>query len=567
MLNKLLIKNIALIDYAEINFEKGLNVLSGETGSGKSVIIESLNFVLGAKADKSLIRSGETECMVSAEFSILDNSKIKSLFLEFDFEDEDLLLITRKFNLDGKSSIKINGNTVTLSMLKKFTEVLVDIHGQSEHFSLLSKTNQLALIDSFGGVNVEKVKLEAKQTYSKLKDINKQIEELGGDESSRLMRIDILSYQIKEIEDANLIDGEDEELLIKKQKLVNQEKIVNGLSAVKQSFSEEGGIEDILSNAKRSLSFITNFSTEYQELLDRLENAFTELEDVSNTAENYLQKFEDSDLDADYIENRLELIKKLKKKYGSNFNEITSFLQQATSELDKLQNFNELSKQLVEDKLKISKILYDNFINISSLRKKFAEDFSLNVCNELKSLGMSSASFTVKFEEIKPFCDNFTFNSSNGLDNIEFLFSANHGEPLKPMSNVISGGEMSRFMLAIKSQSAKFSNTETFIFDEIDAGISGKTALVVAQKFADVSRFVQLITITHLPQISAMADFNLLISKNEDNDRTHTIVSQLDYQGKLNELARLIGGDTSETAIEHSKNMVLDAEKYKKNLV
>ncbi len=566
MLNKLTIKNIALIDFAEIEFSSGLNVLSGETGAGKSVIIESLNFVLGAKADKSMIRSGEEQCSVTAEFNVANNQVINQLFNELDFDKEDLLIISRRFSTDGKSSIKINGNSVTVSMLKRFTSVLVDVHGQSEHFSLLSTQNQLKLIDNFAGIQLYNVKEQAKEKYEQLKQINKQLDELGGDENSRIVRLDVLNYQINEIEQAELIEDEEQNLLELKQKLSNFEKISSALSAINQSISAEGGIDDILSNAVRSASSINNISPEYQELYDRLDGALTELSDISSTAEDLLSSLDIGQINPEYIEARLELYKKLKKKYGGNFDQIMAFLNDVKAEKERLENFSELYEKLSNQKIQVCKELYSDYEKMSQIRREASKDFSGRVTEELKTLGMNSATFSVDFEDL-PKANELSFNTYNGIDKIEFRFSANSGEPEKPMSYIISGGEMSRFMLAIKVQTAKYNDISTFIFDEIDAGISGKTASVVAEKFAVISKDVQLISITHLSQISAMADNNLLIVKYVEDGRTRTKVDKLDENGKILEISRLIGGiDGSDSALVHAKNIIDSANQFKSNL-
>ena len=314
MLQKLLIKNIALIDSAEICFTNGLNVLSGETGSGKSVIIESLNFVLGAKSDKTLIRSGEQECLVKAEFFVGDNKTIANLYDEFDFEKDDLLIVSRKFTVDGKSSIKINGNSVTASMLRKFTSALVDVHGQSEHFNLLKTSNQLALIDNFIGEEGAEFKSVIEKYYFQLKSITANLENLGGDESQRLIRLDILNYQINEIEKANFEPDEEEKLLTIKQKLLYQEKIINALNSVSQSLRGEGGVEDILSNATRTISSIANLDNEYNELYEQLENVFAQISDVSTQSNNLLDNFELSEYNPYEIDERLNLLKRKPKK-------------------------------------------------------------------------------------------------------------------------------------------------------------------------------------------------------------------------------------------------------------
>lgn len=566
MLKTLTIKNIALIDSVEIKFENGLNVLSGETGSGKSVIIESLNFVLGAKADKTLIRSGEVECSVKAEFDIEKNDSVKQLLTEFDIENEGSIIILRKFNIDGKTSVRINGESVTISMLKKLTALLVDIHGQSEHFHLLKSQNQLALIDKFGGETIAKIKEELCVDYTEYKQIIKYIDELGGDESQRLMRIDILNYQINEIEQCDLKENEENELKEIKLKLDHQEKIASALSIVKNCIKEEGGASDILSNAVKSIASLAHLCEEFSELYDRLSNAFSELDDIGDTASSILDDFDFSEYNADQIENRLESIKNLKKKYGADFYQIQLYLQNAKNERDKLENFNQHAEKLLSDRQEIEAKIYNKYCALSDLRRKFATKFSSNVLTELKELGMPKANFLVQFNELIE-KNNCKFDSANGIDAPEFMFSANLGEPLKTLSSVISGGEMSRFMLAIKTQTAKYNDISTFIFDEIDAGISGLIAKVVSEKFAKISKDVQIIAISHLPQISAMADNNLLIEKKEVDNKTVTSVTKLNHEQKINEITRLVGGTTdSLSAKSHACELIVAANSYKNSI-
>ena len=567
MLQQLLIKNIALIDCAEINFTKGLNVLSGETGSGKSVIIESLNFALGAKADKTLIRNGENECFVQAVFDVSKNLLVKDIFEDFEYEVEDDLIITRKFTIDGKSTIKINGNTANASMLKRFTSALVDVHGQSEHFNLLKTSNQLSLIDKFGGQEIATLKEKIKEEFTQYKDVKTQLNQLGGDEQQRLIRLDILTYQINEIEKAELKDNEEDDLLTIKEKLKHQEKIVTALNAVKSAVSSEGGISDILSNVVRISDSITDFGDEYLSINERLNSIFAEIEDVGDTTNSLIEDFDFSEYNINEIEDRLEIIKSLKKKYGGSIPEIYQFFENAKEEKEKLENFNQLNEKLLIEKEKIESKLYTLYLELHNLRKVYTERFSLNILAELKELGMPKAQFLINFNQA-PSQEDCKFDSANGIDELEFFFSANLGEPLKPLSQVISGGEMSRFMLAIKAQTAKYNQLSTFIFDEIDAGISGVIAKVVAEKFVKISKDAQIIAISHLPQISVMADNNLLIKKTEGDDKTVTSVVQLSKDDKIIEIIRLVGGDiNSKSAIAHAEDLIKTAQLDKERIL
>ncbi len=563
MLQRLIIKNIALIDYAEINFTEGLNVLSGETGAGKSVILESLNFVLGAKADKSLIRTGQSECFVSADFYIENSTEINNILASFDFEPSNEIIISRKFNMDGRSSIKLNGNPVTASMLKKVTSMLVDVHGQSEHFHLLSRSSQLELIDKFGSDRIALLKKDIKLLYNDLRKKLLEFNALGGTEGERQIRLDVLNYQINEIENVSLKENEEEELITLRTKLKNQEKIANALNLAKSAINEEGGLSDVLSNVMRQVGGIVGYDKDFQAFFDRLNSVYADIDDLYSSADSLLENIEFDSYSPEEIESRLSDIKSLKKKYGNTFEEINAFLDNAKIEKDRLENFNQSAIRLnVEiERLKIE--LYHKYSALSDYRLEYSEIFSKNVVSELYELGMSNAKFEVNLSE-KPSLEDCKFDSPNGYDELEFLFSANSGEPVKPLSLIISGGEMSRFMLAIKAQTAKYNDISTFVFDEIDTGISGSIAKVVAKKFFTISKDVQIIAITHLPQISAMADNNLLIEKSDNGIQTLTSVYALSDENKVYEIMRLIGGDKdSEIARKHAEELIQSANEYK----
>lgn len=566
MLSKLTIKNVALIESAEIDFTEGFNVLSGETGSGKSVILESLNFVLGAKADKTMIRSGAEECSVSAEFVIENGAAVYSVLEEFGFDIEDVLIITRKFSLSGKNSVKINGNSATVLMVKKLTALLIDVHGQSEHFYLLNPSNQLKLLDKFAGTKESGLSDEIKKVYDEYKTLNKELDNMGGDESSRLIRLDVLNYQINEIETADVKENEFEELSALKEKLLHREKIITALNAVKGGIEEEGGVSDILSNAVRNLNGIANFGEDYAKIAERLSDAYAEIADIADSASGLLEDLGYSEYSLDEIESRLYAIKNLFKKYGGDYNSMREFYENADKEREKLENFNDLSASLNDKLLKIREKLYNLYVNLSNMRKNSAKIFAENVINELKELGMSKALFNVDFGDVPEFAD-CKFDGITGFDNIRFMFSANAGEPLKPLSDVISGGEMSRFMLSVKAQTAKYNDISTFIFDEIDAGISGAVAWTVAEKLVKISLSTQVIAVSHLPQIASFADNNILIEKTEFKDKTQTFVKSLDKESKISEIARLTGGESeSVSASEHAKTLIKKADDFKKEL-
>ena len=564
MLKSLKIKNVALIDEADIGFSSGLNILSGETGSGKSVIIDALNFVLGAKADKTMITYGQPSCSVCAEFDITDNIAVKNAAEELSLDcDDDVLIINRRFFADGKGDIKVNGNAVTAGMLKKLTFLLVDIHGQSEHFYLLKESNQLDAIDNFCGDKLTEIKERIKSVYGGYKAVLDALENLGGDESSRAVKLDILAFQIDEIEKADLKEGEEEELIALRKKLLNQEKIISAVSGAAEALNGEGGATDTLQSALHALRSVAAFGVEYEALSERLDSARCEIEDIYET----LSGMSSEDFDEGWLEEteeRLELIKKLKNKYGGSIGEIYEYLEKSRAEYDRLLHFDELSVTYRKQKAEIEEKLHSLYKEMRVLREKAASEFSESVVRELSELGMVRALFEIGFSEF-PEMDKCDFNSV-GPDKLEFMFSANAGEPLKPLAKIISGGEISRFMLAVKT-AAKTHAVSTFVFDEIDAGISGKIAAIVAEKFAKIAKNVQVLAITHLPQISAMGDNSLLIYKTEEDGRTRTHVKTLTREDKVKEITRLVGGDeNSHAAKEHAAEMIARAEEYKKAL-
>ncbi len=562
MIKRLELKNIALIDHAIIDFEKGLNVLSGETGSGKSVIVDSINFVLGAKADKTMIRHGETECFASVVFDVSNNLSAKSILEELGGEIEDEIIVSRKFNQDSKSVIRVNGMPFTLSMLKSVTSTLVDVHGQSEHYSLMKKSEQLKVLDRFSDKSLNEYKQINKSIAQELKEIDKKLQGFGGSESERAIRADVLKFQIDEIESVNLLEGEEEELLVKRKKIQSAEKIAESLSAVKNSVLNDGGISDILGETIRYFNQISSIDSKYEELSQRLKAVSVEITDVADTADDYLSDVEFNEGEADEIENRLDKIKNLKRKYGTSVEEIKEFLKNATEEYQKIINFDAEYEKLTSQKTKKLIELNTIYNKITKVRKTSSVEFANKVLVHLKELGMKDANFSVDFLEVDAVSD--APYSDNGNDLIEFTFSANLGEPQKPLSKIISGGEMSRFMLALKAIISEYQDVSTYIFDEIDVGISGKTAQTVAEKFADISKNVQVIAISHLPQICAFSDVSFAIRKYTDSEKTHTQIEKLSEKDKISEIVRIIGGDsTSQAAISHAQEMISTANKYK----
>lgn len=556
MISRIIIKNFALIEHTEIEFNNGLNVLSGETGSGKSIILDALNFALGAKADKSVIRYGTSECYVSAEFTDISR-ELKNIFEELDIECEDTVVIKRKFTQEGKSSIKINGETATVGMLKKITSKLVDVHGQSEHYYLLSETNQLEVLDKYCGEELQKLKNQLVEPLQEIKIIKEKIAKLSDSTVDGERRTEILKFQIDEIENADLKENEEDELVELRKKIINAEKIITALSESKAFLEEENACQDLLAQAVKRILNISNYSQEYEKIGELGEEILSKLSDFSSLISDQLDSVDFSQEQAEEIENRLDLIRDIKRKYGQTLEEINRFKETALEEYENIVNggivLEKLNKQLSEQLNKVDKL----YNKITSLRQNKATIFSQKVTERLKELSMKSAVFSVEFSKEEKL-------SLNGVDKIEFTFSANKGEPLKSMAKVISGGEMSRLMLALKCEISALQEIPTYIFDEIDAGISGLVAQTVAERLYFISKNKQIIAISHLPQITAMSDTSYLIYKYEDENKTYSSIKTLDNLGKVAEIVRLIGGDlNSSSAVAHANDMLEKAKNFK----
>ena len=564
MLARLNIRNVALIESAEIEFGEGLNVLSGETGSGKSVILDSINFVLGAKADRSMIRNGASDCSVTAVFFVPQGSPALDELRAMDMDAEEELIISRRYRADGRGDSQINGCTVNAGMLRRVTAHLVDVHGQSEHFYLLSEANQLALLDRAAGMPVAQAKAELAQLLAQRREIAAKRRALGGDDAERGRRLDILRYQMEEIDRASLADGEEASLEAKKLFYANIEKIGRALAEAAQALTEDGAAVDSLHGARRSLSEIARLDAQYASLCERLEGLAAEAEDVGETVSSLAEDLTFDEQDAAETENRLDLIRSLKKKYGGSIAAILAYREQIGQEYDLLEHSDEQSAALADAAEKNDAAVYAICRTITKARKEAADDFCARVTEQLKTLNIRSARFGAEFADYGR--QDAPRATAEGLDSMRFLFSANAGEPFKPLNKVISGGEMSRLMLAIKTCMSA-GEISTYIFDEIDAGISGRTAKVVAEKFADIARNTQIIAVSHLAQIAAMADENFLISKQETPDgKTRTDIVALDDAGRKAEIVRLLGGEGSGAAAKLADELLADCAAYKRGI-
>lgn len=562
MLSQLSIENIALIDKLELSLKGGLNVLSGETGAGKSIIIDSLNFVLGERADKSLIRYGTDYAVVSALFEDYQTEQVNAYLDDMGIEVEDVLILRRKMSVDGKNECRINGRLATLSILKGLTELLVDIHGQHEHQSLLKSSNHIKLLDDMGEKKVEDIKQEVAIAHKNYHSLKAELERFG-DASERERKLDILSYQIEEIEKADIKDGEEEELLSARKRIRNMEKIISALSDAKSILDgyNSASVSASIKNCSSLLNSISSYDDGISPLTDRLDSAKVEIADISDTLQDMLEKLDFDARSAEKIEDRLEVVRNILHKYGGTYDKMQSFYQSAIEEANILENASER----VENVQKEIKIAQEKLLNcarkLSNTRESIACKFEKAITKELGDLGMGGSTFVVNIGTTED-VDKIT---SNGADSVEFMISPNVGEPLKSLAKIISGGEMSRFMLAFKNIVAGIDGIGTMVFDEIDTGISGNISQVVAEKMCNVSRNRQVIAVTHMAQLASMADNHYLISKSTENGKTLTHVNLL--EDDTAEVARLIGGsDYSKFALPHAQEMKAWAQKYKENI-
>lgn len=572
MLQRLQIQNIAIIDKVEIELGEGLNVLTGETGAGKSIIIDSIKAILGERLSKDLIRSGKDKAVVEAVF-VVDDDRLKDFFNEFGIEPEEdgTLIISREFTLAGRNTCRINGKMATVSMLKHIGEVLIDIHGQHDNQSLLRIDSHIDLLDSFGDESIYKLKNKYSEKLAKYREIKNKLNHLSGNQKDRERKIDFLKFQIDEIKEAKLKPNEEEELNKQRIILNNSEKIIAALSKVYElvgvGSKTEKSASDNIGEAMSIMGEISKLDQRYAAMLNRLEGLFFEMEDIVSEVRSSRDEIDYDQELLEQVEDRLDLIYKLKKKYGDSIEKVMEFMENAQQELNEILNNEELVNEL-RDKLKqADEELFKIAKDISAKRRAAAKLLEEKIGFELNDLEMKNAKLKVviEFDESTDENGDRRYNH-NGLDKVEFLISTNPGEPLKPLAKIASGGEMSRIMLAIKTILANVDKISTLIFDEIDIGISGKAAQKVGEKMSYISKNHQVISVTHLAQIACMADHNYYIEKSANALSTSTTVRRLNENEVKSEVARIIGGtNISDITIKHAEEMIEHARKYKKD--
>ncbi len=567
MITSLKINNIALIEESLIKFGSGFNVLTGETGAGKSIIIDSLSFVLGSKADKTLIKTGKDFARVEVVFDLpVLNDGIVDFFSSINLEPENTIIISRYYNLAGKNEIRVNGEAVTLSMLKKLTINLVDIHGQHDHQALLDVKNHIKIIDSLNP-KIDSVKEQLKIHIDKVKDINNQIADLGGEGEDKQHNIQLLQHEINEIEMAELKEGEEEQLLSRRKYYANSEKISKNLNdAYGYLMGNEGGMVNQLKSASYSLGLISNIVPEIAQLKERVNSAMYELSDITDSINDLIAGTDYDEEEVNQLEERLDLIKDLKRKYGNNITDIFEYLEKIKNKLDNLLNSEQALIKLNTLKKSELKQVFDLCQTLTKLRKEIGESIKNKLLSELKCLGIKNGQFEVVFNNDYSLENIEKCATYNGADNLEFMFSANAGIELRPLSKIISGGEMSRFMLAFKCVIQDNSGIKTLVFDEIDTGIGGMIGAEVGKKIVSISKYNQVICITHLAQIASFADNNYLIEKTTDNNYTTSSIKLLDEEQKVKEITRMLGLNAGENATNSARDLINDAINYKQSL-
>ena len=537
MITNLHIKNIGIIDDIEIDLGQGLNVLTGETGAGKSLIIGSLSIISGGRFSKDMIRKGENNSFV--EVCLYEPENENSI--------EGTIVISREINVNGKNVCKINGRMVTVNELKEFMGKIIEIHGQNDSQNLLDNKEHIKYLDNFIGKDINELKEKYKIQYQRFLEIKKELKENYGDEKERQRKIDLLKYQLEEIEDANLIDGEEDELISIQKLIINAEKIAKTLQEVDIAIGENA--IDIISNSIRNLEKIESFDNKYQQTADCLKSAYYELQEVSRDITNYKDEVDFNEEEQKETEERLDLIFSLKRKYGNSIREILEYKEEVKKEIYRIENLEEYTNNLKNEQKEVKKALDILGEKIHQKREEKAVELSLEINKNLQELEMKNAKVNIHTDYIK---EEYY---ENGKDKVAFYIRTNVGEDEKELSKVASGGEMSRIMLAIKTVLANSDNTSVLIFDEIDTGISGKAANAVAEKLSKIAEKHQVLCISHLPNIAAIADCHYFISKNIVNDRTTTSIKQLSENEIIKEIARISSGEVNDITIKYAEKL------------
>ena len=556
MLDLLHIENIAIIEQADIQFRPGFNALTGETGAGKSIVIDALSAVLGQRASRDLIRTGSDHAFVSAVFSQIP----QALGADMGIEDREEWLLQREIYADGKNVCRLNGRPMTVSQLRAIGNRLLNIHGQHDGQQLLDETQHILYLDQYGRYSPLQDSYAAK--YAALQEIRSQMDALQMDESERARRIDTLRFQINDLERANLQAGEEEELLERRNLLRNGEKFISAIQGADFCLSgddQQAGALSLLRQAQEQLSSVRNMSDSFSQLYERLEAVYSEVYDISYTVQEKKDEFDIAPGELDEVESRCDQLYRLKKKYGATVEDMLAYLEKCRQELDQIA-FADDTLAILQKKLeKAEKEALTAARELSKQRRIVAKELEERILTELRELNMGSIRFEVAFAEKKP--------DVSGIDEVRFLMSANVGEELRPIQKIASGGELARIMLAMKNVFSQQEQIGTMVFDEVDTGVSGRAAQKVAEKMARISRQKQVLCVTHLPQLAAMADTHFSVEKGVLDGRTFTRVQELTRAQRREELARLTGGEQiTQTMLEGAEELLSAADAYKKTL-
>lgn len=547
MLSLLHIENIAVIERSDISFNPGFNVLTGETGAGKSIVIDAISAILGERAYRDMIRTGANKASVRAVFT---DVPCLSWFEENGVEYDSETVIQREIYLDGKNICRVNGSLVSVSILRKLGIQLINIHGQHDSASLLDEANHLGFLDAFA--DNETLRADYSDKYHAVSDLRHEIERMTMDESEKLRRMETLRYQIEEISKAELEAGEDEVLEERRKLLQNAEKLSDGINAAVECLyggDESDGAATLLAQAERELARLSRYTDAFAQLHDKVADLMYQVQDVAEEARDSRDDLSYSADELEQIESRLDVIHRLRRKYGVNCADILEYLEKAKAELDEIEFADDHLERLKGKLKKAEKSAWDAALALRENRKTTAVGLSERILTELAQLDMPRVQFSCEFEEKDL--------SADGADNVVFYMSANAGEALKSMSKVASGGELARIMLAMKNVLAEQDQVNTLIFDEVDTGVSGRAAQKVAEKLRSVAAHKQVLCVTHLPQLAALANTHLLIAKSERDGRTYTTVTPLDLEGRKLELARIIGGtNITETTLKSAEEML-----------
>lgn len=548
MLSLLHIENIAVIERSEISFDSGFNVLTGETGAGKSIVIDAISAILGERAYRDMIRTGAQRASVRGVFTDVPEFP---WFQENGVSYDSETIIQRDIYLDGKNVCRVNGCLVTVSILHRLGVLLMDIHGQHDSASLIDEANHLKFLDDFA--ENQHFREDYAQKYAEVTKLRSDIQRITMDEGEKLRRMEMLRYQIAEIEKAQLQSGEDEQLEERRKVLQNAEKLADGIANACDCLygsDDTDGASALLSQAVREISKLSRYTDTFQSMQERLTDLMYQVQDVADEIHSARGDLSYSDRELDRIEERLDVIHKLRRKYGTSCAEILAYLEKAKNELDDIEFADEHLEKLKSALIKAEDAAWESARVLRNNRHKASQSLTERILTELAQLDMPKVQFSCEFTELEL--------TANGADAVAFYMSANAGEALKPMSKVASGGELARIMLAMKNVLAELDQVATLIFDEVDTGVSGRAAQKVAEKLRSVARNKQVLCVTHLPQIAAMGDTHMLISKFEQSGRTYTTVTPLNKEGRKRELARIIGGTViTETTLKSAEEMLI----------